>query len=144
MVRSYRNTAMQPCRALRIVRSGKDYYCKDINNFWINVQSNCCILLVCEKLTSYGYWNFSNNAQAFLISKLFNLISYNCASVNYYLLGDPEVTANLYYKFCVSMLGRLRDLQYIFAVTQYQFLYSTGVKLLVLKFQSQLTSFSQF
>ena len=142
MVRSYRNTAMQPCRALRIVRSGKDYYCKDINNFWINVEQLLYSTGQCEKLTSYGYWSFSNNAQAFLISKLFNLISYNCA-VNYYLLGDPEVTANLYYKFCVSMLGRLRDLQYIFAVTQYQFLYSTGVKLLVLKFQSQLTSFSQ-
>ena len=30
------------------------------------------------------------------------------------ILGDPEVTVNLY---CVSVLGRLRDLQYIFAVT---------------------------
>ena len=33
------------------------------------------------------------------------------------LLGVPEVTANLYCNFCVSVLGRLRDLQYIFAVT---------------------------
>ena len=32
------------------------------------------------------------------------------------LLGDPEVTANLYCNF-VSVLGRLRDLQYVFSVT---------------------------
>ena len=30
------------------------------------------------------------------------------------ILGDPEVTANLY---CNFVLGRLHDLQYIFAVT---------------------------
>ena len=27
------------------------------------------------------------------------------------ILGDPEVTGNLYCKFWVSVLGRLRDLQ---------------------------------
>ena len=35
-----------------------------------------------------------------------------------HVLGDPEVTANLYCNFAyVSVLGRLRDLLYIFAVT---------------------------
>ena len=33
------------------------------------------------------------------------------------LLGDPEITAKSVLQFCVSVLRRLRDLQYIFAVT---------------------------
>ena len=33
------------------------------------------------------------------------------------LLGDQEVTANLYCNFVYRVLGRLRDFQYIFAVT---------------------------
>ena len=36
--------------------------------------------------------------------------------VQIYILGDPEVTATLYCNF-VPVLGRLRDLEYIFAVT---------------------------
>ena len=35
----------------------------------------------------------------------------------YYLLGDPEVTTNLYCN--VAYLGRLCDLQYIFAITSW-------------------------
>ena len=35
----------------------------------------------------------------------------------YTILGDPEVTANLYCNFAYPYWGRLRDLQYIFAVT---------------------------
>ena len=34
-----------------------------------------------------------------------------------YMMGDPDVTANLYCNFSVSVLGRLRDLQQMFAVT---------------------------
>ena len=33
------------------------------------------------------------------------------------LLGDPEVTADLYCNFAYIVLGRMRDLHYIFAVT---------------------------
>ena len=33
------------------------------------------------------------------------------------VLGDPEVTANMYCNFAYLKLGRFRDLQYIFAVT---------------------------
>ena len=40
-----------------------------------------------------------------------------CPSALYQLLGVSEITANLYCNCSISVLGRLRDLQYIFAVT---------------------------
>ena len=58
--------------------------------------------------------NYHDTSNAFLKSKFLNKF-YSLTIC--YLLGDPEVTPNLHCNFLVSVLGRLRDLKYMIAVT---------------------------